>query len=101
MEELIARIEALEKLMASKKKEPETQCKCEICGKLLKNKYTLKTHLKLHEDKSIVKVECPVCHKFYCSKYYLNKHINEKHPDTENEENHEDDHEEDSIKSEE
>lgn len=56
-----------------------SSCKCEICGKELKNKYILKTHMKLHQDKELIKQQCPICHKFYCSKYYLSKHMRQKH----------------------
>ena len=56
-----------------------SSCKCEICGKELKNKYILKTHMKLHQDKESIKQQCPICHKFYCSKYYLSKHMRQKH----------------------
>ena len=91
MEELKAKIIELEneiKLLKesnSSKKQSETDkvitstCKCEICGKELKNKYILKTHMKLHQDKESRKQQCPICHKFYCSKYYLNKHMKNKH----------------------
>ena len=56
-----------------------SSCKCEICGKELKNKYILKTHMKLHQDKESIKQQCPICHKLYCSKYYLSKHMRQKH----------------------
>lgn len=84
LEELNLKIQALEEQMNQlrpqpKEKKIEDSCTCEICGKLLKNKYTLKTHLKLHQDKTLIKIECPTCHKLYCSKYYLTRHIKEKH----------------------
>ena len=56
-----------------------TPCKCSICEKEYKNKYILKTHMKLHQDKEERKVQCPVCHRYYTSKYYLNKHMKNKH----------------------
>ena len=91
MEELKAKIIELEneiKLLKegnSSKKQNETEkvitssCKCEICGRELKNKYILKTHMKLHQDKETIKQQCPICQKFYCSKYYLSKHMRQKH----------------------
>ena len=56
-----------------------TPCKCSICEKEYKNKYILKTHMKLHQDKEERKIQCPVCHKYYSSKYYLSKHMKNKH----------------------
>ena len=91
MEELKAKVIELEneiKLLKegnSSKKQSETEkvitssCKCEICGRELKNKYILKTHMKLHQDKETIKQQCPICQKFYCSKYYLSKHMRQKH----------------------
>ena len=91
MEELKAKIieleneikllkEANQLMKQSKNAEVITSsCKCEICGKELKNKYILKTHMKLHQDKESIKQQCPICHKFYCSKYYLSKHMRQKH----------------------
>ena len=91
MEELKARIceleneikllkEANQLMKQSKNAEVITSsCKCEICGKELKNKYILKTHMKLHQDKESIKQQCPICQKFYCSKYYLSKHMRQKH----------------------
>ena len=74
--------EEIEKLKPKPRaKKTDEKVLCPICGKELKNKYTLKAHLKLHEDKEQLKCECPICHKFYCSKYYLNKHLKEKHPE--------------------
>ena len=54
-------------------------CKCSVCEKEFKNKYILKTHMKLHQDKEERKIQCPVCHKYYSSKYYLSKHMKTKH----------------------
>ena len=54
-------------------------CKCSVCEKEFKNKYILKTHMKLHQDKEERKIQCPVCHKYYSSKYYLSKHMKNKH----------------------
>ena len=91
MEELKAKIceleneikllkEANQLMKQSKNAEVITSsCKCEICGKELKNKYILKTHMKLHQDKESIKQQCPICQKFYCSKYYLSKHMRQKH----------------------
>ena len=84
VEELNLKIQSLEEQLSQLKPKPkekkiEGTCTCEVCGKVLKNKYTLKTHLKVHQDKQLTKIECPTCHKLYCSKYYLNKHIKEKH----------------------
>ena len=54
-------------------------CKCSVCEKEFKNKYILKTHMKLHQDKEERKIQCPICHKYYSSKYYLSKHMKNKH----------------------
>ena len=98
MEELKAKIIELEneiKLLKesnSSKKQNETEkvitssCKCEICGKELKNKYILKTHMKLHQDKESRKQQCPICSKYYLNKHMINKHDyeNMNEPETQN-----------------
>ena len=98
MEDLIARISELEKQIAeltgkeaqAKKQQQLEPVECPVCHKQLKNKYTLKTHMKHHEEGS-TKVECPVCHKHYCSVYYLKSHMKREHGDCDN-------HEGDSLK---
>ena len=83
IEELTNRINELEskivelELKKSKNKlttvlEPAT---CSICGKTLRNKYILKTHMETVHNGNRTKVECPHCHKQLSSKYYLEKHI--------------------------
>lgn len=86
MEELNARISELEKQLAElkgkkeKKQQQLEPVECPVCHKQLKNKYTLKTHMKRHEEGN-TKVECPICHKHYCSVYYLKSHMKQKHSD--------------------
>lgn len=86
MEELNARISELEKQLAElkgkkeKKQQQLEPVECPVCHKQLKNKYTLKTHMKRHEEGN-TKVECPICHKHYCSVYYLKSHMKQKHND--------------------
>ena len=64
----------------SKKKNDMAQpVECNICHKLFKNGYILKTHLKnIHCEKREI-FECPHCGKPLKSKYYLQYHISHKH----------------------
>ena len=47
--------------------------KCTNCGCRFKHKYALKCHMKQVHEKS-TRVECQVCHKVLYNKYYLKKH---------------------------
>ena len=55
---------------------------CDICHKMFKNKYILKTHKANIHNSERQRYECHICHKSFASKYYLARHINAKHPAT-------------------
>ena len=55
---------------------------CDICHKVFKNKYILKTHKANIHNSERQRYECHICHKNFASKYYLARHINAKHPAT-------------------
>ena len=60
---------------------------CDICHKVFKNKYILKTHKANIHNTERQRFECHHCHKSFASKYYLARHINSKHPATNDDDN--------------
>ena len=86
--ELKARIAELETKQQKPHKElPEVEC--EICHKMFKNKYILKTHMKNMHDDTRERFTCPHCDKSFANKYYLKKHITTKHAEKQEEHNEE------------
>ncbi|KAM4728567.1 uncharacterized protein FYW61_011508 [Anableps anableps] len=65
---------------ASKKQsrtDTKMSVKCDICGKSLKNKYTLKVHYKIHSHTNRKKVssdKCDICGKCFKKKFNLKQH---------------------------
>ena len=55
---------------------------CDICHKIFKNKYILKTHKQNMHSNERERYNCPHCNKTFASKYYLTTHINRKHIDS-------------------
>jgi len=88
--ELKARIAELESKQQHQKPHKELpEVECEICHKMFKNKYILKTHMKNMHDETRTRFDCPHCDKTFANKYYLKKHIAAKHADKHEEEQHE------------
>ena len=58
---------------------------CDICHKIFKNKYILKTHIENMHNDNRQRHQCPHCDKSFASKYYLAKHVHDKHTVTESE----------------
>ena len=89
IEQLKIRINELEnklgdyelKKTKSKPSKNEEPVECEICHKMLKNKYILKTHMRNKHDNNRERFECPYCLKKIASKYYLTTHIEHIHSD--------------------
>ncbi|XP_066980738.1 broad-complex core protein isoforms 1/2/3/4/5-like isoform X2 [Macrobrachium rosenbergii] len=51
---------------------------CSVCGKILCNKYVLKTHLRdMHGPRQ--SMQCPVCHRMYASLNSLRAHMSGTH----------------------
>ncbi|KAG7170085.1 Broad-complex core protein-like 6 [Homarus americanus] len=51
---------------------------CGVCGKVLCNKYVLKTHLRdMHGPRQ--SLQCPVCHRMYASLNSLRAHMSGTH----------------------
>ena len=71
---------------AASAQQPCSTCECEICHRHYKNKYVLKTHMKIHNrsdtDAKPPKIDCPICHKKFCTKYYVARHIKDVHSNT-------------------
>lgn len=59
------------------KRDLEKKCSCEICGKVLGNKYALASHLNTHTRDSSFK--CKTCDKTFVSKYTLLDHVRRIH----------------------
>lgn len=55
----------------------EKKCACEICGKLMSNKYALASHLNTHTRESSLK--CKICDKTFVTKYTLLDHVRRIH----------------------
>ena len=53
---------------------PENTVPCEICGKLVKSKYSLKSHVKLVHEKNGAYFPCDKCGKVLKSKGSLEYH---------------------------
>lgn len=64
-----------------KTKQVDEPVQCEICGKTLKNRYTLKTHIANRHTDNRERFKCSICGKDLKSKYYLQYHINRIHRD--------------------
>ncbi len=56
----------------------ESDLKCPVCGKTLKSKKSLKSHLREHSNR----YACPVCNRVFAKKYNLKRHekIHSKKP---------------------
>ena len=52
---------------------------CETCGKSVGDKETLKTHLKMHQDKNNPH-KCNFCFKIFSNKYILSRHVQSHDP---------------------
>ena len=81
--DLIAEIDKLkqriQELEAKQAKRIEPTAECEICHRVFKNKYILKTHMFNVHNENRQRFTCPHCSKTFASKYYLAKHIKDKH----------------------
>ena len=53
---------------------PDPAVPCEICGKLVKSKYSLKSHVKLVHEKGGAEFPCDKCGKVLKSKGSLEYH---------------------------
>ena len=84
IEQLKARIAELENELSNQRKPAKRvyePCQCPECKRMLKNKFTLKTHINNVHNKDRQRFECPHCGKRLKSKYYLQTHINVIHAD--------------------
>ena len=52
---------------------------CDICHKIFRNKYIMKTHKQNMHNDNRERFNCPHCNKTFASKYYLKNHIDSKH----------------------
>ena len=52
--------------------------KCELCGKVSKNKHNMKRHMKLMHTTPTNNV-CQYCSKVFPNSYNLNRHIKSRH----------------------
>lgn len=87
--DLIAEIDKLkqriQELEAKQAKHVEQPAECELCHRVFKNKYILKTHMFNVHNENRQRFTCEHCHKTFASKYYLAKHIKDKHTHKEEE----------------
>ena len=51
---------------------------CDICHKIFRNKYIMKTHKQNMHNDNRERFNCPHCNKTFASKYYLKNHIDSK-----------------------
>ncbi|CAN7995586.1 unnamed protein product [Ixodes hexagonus] len=58
----------------------ESGCKCDICGKLYKDQYILKMHVKMVHMPVEVLFECNVCLKKFNRKAHLKRHVRTHNP---------------------
>lgn len=70
-------------LEEKKKNDMNQHVECELCHKIFKNRYILRTHVKNIHCEKRESFECPHCHKHLKSKYYLKSHILLKHSSNE------------------
>ena len=82
IQKLKAKLNQLENKIKKPKREYK-ECECEICHKIFKNPYTLKTHMNTIHNENRATFNCPHCGKTLKSKYYLQKHIRVVHADEE------------------
>lgn len=54
------------------------QPECEICGRILKNSFSYKRHMEIHDEISR-KFKCPLCDKRFHSDLKLKEHVGMKH----------------------
>ena len=47
---------------------------CHLCQRVLANKYTLQSHIEMHNGTLVKPFECEICKKPFRSKHYLNVH---------------------------
>lgn len=52
---------------------------CELCGKIYKDQYVLRSHLKLVHEKPLTSHECSHCQKRFDRKAHLKRHLKHTH----------------------
>ena len=80
IQQLKAKLNQLENKIKRPKREYK-ECECEICHKIFKNTFTLKTHMNTIHNENRPTFNCPHCGRVLKSKYYLQKHIRVVHAD--------------------
>ena len=82
LEALTSKITELENKVAEleeQKRNNNQSVECELCHKIFKNKYILKTHIKNIHVEQRESFTCQHCGKQLKSKYYLQYHISHLH----------------------
>ena len=55
---------------------------CHICNRPFSNLYSVKNHIKTHDQNNSLQFTCTTCGAQYARKIALVEHIKEKHPDS-------------------